>query len=151
MAWVLRRYLSAGLLGGIGIFFVIATVLALNELPSTQAVNQQMDVLVRNLVRLHATHIYADYWTCDKIAFVSNEQIICAVVYGNLKLGYNRYAPYYTQVSSDANAAYVYSLNSTYLSVHSDNPAPSAQAKMLKNGVMYRRVVMDGYIIYLRE
>jgi hypothetical protein len=151
VAWFLRRYLSAGLLGVIGIFFVIATVLALNELPATQAVNQQMDALVRDLVRLHVTHIYADYWTCDKIAFVSNEQITCAVVYRSLKPGYNRYAPYYTQVSSDANAAYAYSLDSTYLSVHSDNPAPSAEPKMLRNGVKYRRVVMDGYIIYLRE
>ena len=150
-SWFLRRYLSSALLGIIGILFVIATVMALNELPSTEAVNQQMDALVSDLIRLHATHIYADYWTCDKIAFVSNEQIICAVVDGKLKPSHNRYAPYYTEVSSDPNAAYAYPIDSSYLSAHSGNPSSSAEAKVLKTGVKYLRIVLDGYVIFLRE
>jgi hypothetical protein len=148
--WSLRRYLSAIVLGIIGLLFVIATVMALNELPSTRAVNQQMDALVRDMVRLHVTHIYADYWTCDKIAFVSNEQIVCAVVDGNLKPSHNRYAPYYTEVSSDPNAAYAYPVGSSYLSSNSGTPLSSAEAKVLKQG-HYRRVVMDGYVIFRRE
>jgi hypothetical protein len=137
-------------LGIIGILFVIATIMALNELPATEAVNQQMDALVSDLVRLHVTHIYADYWTCDKIAFVSNERITCAVVDGDLKPSHNRYAPYYTEVSRDPNAAYAYPIASSYLSAYSGNPSSSAETKILNSGVRYRRVVMDGYVIFLR-
>jgi hypothetical protein len=151
LGWFLRRYLSLALLGIIGILFVIATGRALNELPSTRAVNGQMDALVSDLVQLHVTHIYADYWTCDKIAFVSNEQITCAVVDGNLKPSHNRYAPYYAQVHSDPNAAYAYPIDSSYLAAHSGDPSESAETKILDTGVKYRRIVIDGYVIFLRE
>src|SRR2546423_12572362 len=37
--------------------------------PSTQAVNQHQETLISRLLRLHATHIYLEYWTCDRISF----------------------------------------------------------------------------------
>src|SRR6266851_9110036 len=107
-----KLVLGRGMLLIIGIVLLVGTINAFLEIPTVQAYNQQQDTLIHGLLRIKATHVYTDYWTCDSIAFLSREHIICAVVDGQLKvnLRYSRYAPYVPIVKADPDAAYVFPL-----------------------------------------
>jgi hypothetical protein len=75
-----------------------------SQLPDAQRMDQEQRALISALVRLGATRIYTDYWTCDRIAFVSRERIVCSVLDG----GPNRYEPYARLVSVTRHPAYVF-------------------------------------------
>jgi hypothetical protein len=96
--------------------------------------------LIANLQRIGAAHIYTDYWTCDRIAFVSQEKIICGVLDNDLQPSHNRYASYYTLVKADPRAAYVftYDLFSNTKLVQKAHLSRSA----------FQRFVFDGYVVY---
>ena len=130
-----KRVLGRGALLIIGFVLLVGTVNAFLEIPTVQANNKQQDILIHSLLRIKATHIYTDYWTCDSIAFVSREQIICGVVDGR-----NRYMPYYNIVKNDPNSAYVFPFNSPQDKqfIQQENVS----------GVHYRHYTFDGYHIY---
>ncbi len=117
------------LLGSIDTFALI---------PSVQAHNQQQRALVQDLLRLGATRIYADYWTCDLVIFLSQEQIICSVLNKQLQPGFDRYLPYRAIVHSDPQSSYVFPVKS-----------PQAVAIAAKiAGIHYRLTVVDNYDVY---
>jgi hypothetical protein len=92
----------------IGIFYLIGTIMVFAEIPTAQTYNQQDQALIARLESIGATHIYAGYWTCNKLIFLSQEKIICAVVFANLHHAQNRYQPYYAIVKADPHSAYVF-------------------------------------------
>ncbi|MBV9710608.1 MAG: hypothetical protein JO011_06815 [Ktedonobacteraceae bacterium] len=92
----------------VGIFYLIGTIIVLTEIPTAQTYNQQDQVLIARLESIGATHIYGGYWTCDKLTFLSQEKIICGVIFGNLRPAHNRYQRYYDIVKADPHSAYVF-------------------------------------------
>ena len=100
--------LNQGILLLIVMLFLIGTISIASDLPSSQQANQQQDELIARLERMGITHMYSDFWTCNRITFVSQEKIICGVTDSNLIPRYNYYAPYYTIVHADPYSAYVY-------------------------------------------
>lgn len=132
---VLLAFCSLSLLGGI---------LAINEVPAARSLNQQDANLIHTLEAFHVRHIYTDYWTCDTIAFESHEQIICAVVDSQMQpsIRYNRYLPYYTQVSSDPDASYVIPQNP----VEFEAAAIGTKAPFSQH---YHEIILNGYDIYV--
>jgi hypothetical protein len=84
--------------------FLYGVLSVFTELPDTQRMDQEQRALISALVRLGATRIYTDYWTCDRIAFVSRERIVCSVLDG----GPNRYEPFARLVSVTRHPAYVF-------------------------------------------
>ncbi len=115
----------------------------LSELPLAQAADGQEMQLIAGLTQHNITHIYTDYWTCDRLAFQSQEHIICGVLAGGCTLQrglHNRYAPYYTTVSQDPHAAYVI-LTSTRCD------AAIAQ-KMKRDGYTYITFTLNDYSVY---
>jgi len=127
----------------IGIVLLVGTMNAFLEIPTVQAYNQQQDTLIHGLLRIKATHIYTDYWTCDSIAFVSREQIICGVVDGQLKvnLRYSRYAPYVPIVKADPNAAYVFPLEAGKI--------PTFVKRVTLLPGHYQQFIFGNYVVYL--
>ncbi|MBO0790603.1 MAG: hypothetical protein J2P36_06595, partial [Ktedonobacteraceae bacterium] len=103
-----RQYTSTALLLGIGLVYLTATFLTLSEIPGTQAEHQRDLALINHLRSIGVRHFYTEYWTCDKLAFLSQEELICGVVASNLKPTHNREAGYYQAVSADPHAAYVF-------------------------------------------
>src|SRR6185437_14521693 len=75
---------------------------------ATRASYQADQTLIRDLERLGVRHMYTDYWTCDKVAFLSQERITCDTLKTDLSGGFNRYPPYVAQVAADPHAAYVF-------------------------------------------
>ena len=126
----------------IGIVLLVGTIGAFLEIPAVQANNRQQDVLIQGLLRIKATHIYTDYWTCDSIAFLSKEQIKCAVVTSLLQLDTrnNRYPPYKTIVTHDPNSAYVFPPGS--------NMIPAIDLRAARSPGHYRQFVFGGYVVY---
>ena len=135
-----RVILGRGLLVLIGVVLLIGTISAFLEIPTVQAYNRQQDALVQTLLRTHATHIYSDYWTCYRVAFVSRERIICGVINNSLQPSYNRYSGYYPIVKADPYAAYVFPAGSAQLTAIASQAARSPGR--------YQRYVFDGYVIY---
>src|SRR6266496_2700175 len=130
---------------GMYAFIIIAVATSLRlflETPTVQANNHQQVVLIQGLLRIKATHIYTDYWTCDSIAFLSREQIICASVDSQMRLQprYNRYAPYVPIVKADPKSAYVFTIQAGQIHAIAERMA-------LLSG-HYKQFIFGDYVVY---
>ena len=137
---IVKKTLICGCLLVFGATLVFGTVGTFSLVPTTQVANRQQSVLVDDLLQLHATRIYTDYWTCDLVAFLSREQIKCAVLDEGLQPGNNRYAPYKSIVDSTPNASYVFKVGSPQ--------STSFVKKIAQEGLTYRHTIADNYDIY---
>lgn len=135
----IRRIACTGILVSVGLIYLVGTLMVFTELPGAQADYQRNLSLIQHLHTIGASHIYTDYWTCDKIAFISQEQIICGVVGGELIPSHNREAGYYDIVKADPHSAYVFPLG---------YQTPALQKKLSLPGAHYRYYVFNGYYIY---
>jgi hypothetical protein len=149
---LLRRAVSSSVLSTLCIVLLIGIALAFAQLPDIQAQNRRDQALINNLLHMGIPHIYTDYWTCNKIAFVSNERVICGVVNGQLKPSHNRAPHYYSIVSSDPRAGYAFPIETSYVTRQGDQfVVPIIEQKIQETGKKYRRHVLDGYVIYQPE
>src|SRR5438270_1721764 len=124
----------------IAVILLMGFVNTEKAVPAIQALNQQQEALLSDLLRIHATHIYSEYWTCDRLIFQSNERIICAVVTNHIEYGYNRYEPYWSIVTKDPHAFYIFPLGSS--------PAFHFPRIMAFKHQHFRRYIFDGYVVY---
>jgi hypothetical protein len=125
-------FIAAVFLGGtISIFF---------ELPTVQTTDQGQQKLIHDLLHINVTHFYTDFWSCNRLAFLSKEQLICVVVDNYLQASSRGTPGYYAIVTSDPHAAYVFPVGSVRLTTLSKQAA-------LDPG-RYRRFAFDGYVIY---
>jgi hypothetical protein len=124
----------------IGSLFVVGVFKAFDEVPSATQRYQTDMHLVQDLGHLGIKHVYTEYWTCNKIAFLSNEQVICGVVSNQLTQSLNRYMPYYTTVVQDPGTAYVFPIT---------QPGRTHLLNVEHKLKVFHRYIMDGYIIYL--
>ncbi len=136
----LGRYGSRTLLALICVFLLIGTGILVSEIPAAQAANRHEADLIQQVEKMGITHLYTDYWSCDNMAFLSDEHLICSVVDNNLQPSHNRVPNYQNIVGSDTCAAYVFPTTATQL-----------QALLRKVALApkhYRHVVADNYSIY---
>ena len=126
----------------IGITFLLGTINTFTLTPGAQAKAQQQAALVHDLARMGATHIYTDYWTCDRVAFQSNEHIVCSVLDEQLQPGLNRYTPYQAIVSNAPHPAYVFPLASPQAIAFATKAATSNEH--------YQRFTLDGYVVFFK-
>lgn len=137
----LRRAGRYVVLSGVCAVLLLGMVQLFGITPAAQAHNAQFAALQVSLERAGVTHIYTDYWTCDRIAFQSQERITCSVLGNDLAPGLNRYPPYARAVAADPHAAYVFG-----------DGSPQALALAAEaNGAMrqYRLLELDGYVVYV--
>lgn len=124
----------------IALVYLAGTIMLFSEVPATQATNQRQTDLINHLVATGHTHIYTEYWECNKIAFESNERIICGVLYPHLEPSHNRTPGYWDIVHADSQAAFVFSIGSPQ-AVLLDQRMPTSKQK-------YERSIIDGYIVW---
>ena len=132
--------LKGGLLVLVAITFLSGTVRTFTEIPAAQAAYRSEEGLIQGLLRIGATRIYSEYWTCNRLTFHSQEQIICSALDEQLNPGFDRYLPYRFVVRTAPHPAYVFLLS-------------SKQAKLLKGQIPslhthYRQYVFENYIVY---
>jgi len=136
----LLAFINGPILIYIAVIWLMGYISIIQAIPSTQALNRQQEALITDLLRLRVTHIYSEYWTCDNIIFQSDERIICAVVTNHIEPGFNRYKPYYTIVTKDPHASFVFPLGSS--------PAFHFPRIMAFYHQHFRRYIFDGYVVY---
>lgn len=126
----------------IGAVFLIGTIATFMLVPGTQAFNQQDTTVIHDLAQAGITHMYSDYWTCDRLIFLSQEHLICGVVDEAMtEPGLNRYAPYYTEVQADPHSAYIFVAGSGY--------AYSFEHWRATTHARYHKLMFDGYVVYV--
>lgn len=112
-------------------------------IPQAQAINQQQELFIHDLLQRGITRIYADYWTCDRTTFQSEEQIICSDIYvlnGRLQ-AYDRFAPNYTIVHADPHAVYTLRIGSSEAKTF----ALQIESQSVQQYYHFR---LDGYEVY---
>lgn len=123
--------------------FLYGTVKTVTEVPLARAADAQEAQLIHGLLEHRIAHVYTDYWTCDRLAFQSQEHIICGVLTKGCTLerdSHNRYAPYYTIVSNDPEASYL---------IHTElNCDQAVNLKMAQQGKRYRTFTLNDYAVY---
>jgi 4-amino-4-deoxy-L-arabinose transferase-like glycosyltransferase len=126
----------------IGAVFLIGTIATFMLVPGVQASNQQDTTVIHDLSQADITHMYSDYWTCDRLVFLSQEHLICGVVdEGMTEPGLNRYSPYYTEVQADPHSAYIFVAGSDY--------AYSFEHWQATTHTSYHKLTFDGYVVYV--
>ena len=131
--------LKAGLLVLVATTFLLGTVRTFAGVAVAEAAYNQEGALVQDLLRVGATRIYSEYWTCNRLTFRSQEQIVCSTLDEHLKPGFDRYLPYRSIVRAAAHPAYVFPLHSQQSLV--------VQRELLTKG-HYRHYVFEGYDVY---
>jgi hypothetical protein len=126
------------------LLFVAGTFRTFMEIADAQSFYQQQDQVIQKLLDLGATHIYSEYWTCNRLIFQSNEKITCSVVNGNLKHGQDRYPLYYSIVKADAHPAYVFPLGVQQVAAIATKWKKDKQFRST-----YQQLTFDGYVIYV--
>jgi hypothetical protein len=127
----------------IGAVFLLGSISTISQIPQTQAINQQQETFIQDLLHRGITRIYSDYWTCDRTTFQSKEKIICSdirVINGQLK-AYDRYPPYVATVLADLHAAYT-------LKIGSLEAKTFAQTIDSQSGQQFLHFRLDGYEVY---
>lgn len=127
---------------------VLAVIVALlgtieifsTQLPLAQASSAGQQALISRLVQMGATHIYTDYDDCNRLAFLSNERIVCAVLDDGLQPGLDRYFPYRAQVASAPHPFYMFPIGSVQ--------AFLLEQKATQQHITYMRFVIGSYVVY---
>jgi len=119
--------LAASLLGTIDIFTIPLSLAHISF--------SKIEGLTDDLLRLGATHIYANSDDCTRISFTSGERVVCAVLDNGLQPGLDRYFPYRAMVASWPDPAYVF-------------PAGSPQAVLFQMKAAQQHITYRTYHIY---
>lgn len=69
---------------------IVGTVTTARQIPAARRNTARFANLIQTLESRHITYIFSDYWTCDRIMFLTNEHIICGVIDSTLNAGNNR-------------------------------------------------------------
>ncbi len=110
------------------------------QISSAHAGDQIQKDLIARLLQLHANKVYTDYEDCTRLAFLSNERIVCAVLDNGLQPGLDRYFPYRAIVAGAPHPFYVFRQGSPQSILFEQ--AAAAQH------IPYTRSLVDGYVIF---
>jgi hypothetical protein len=130
---------KVGVLVLVATTFLLGTVRTFAGVAAAEAAYNQEGALVQDLLHVGATRIYSEYWTCNRLTFRSQEQIVCSALDEQLKPGFDRYLPYRSIVRAAAHPAYVFPLHS--------QQSLDVQRELLTQG-HYRHYVFEGYDVF---
>jgi hypothetical protein len=132
--------LKGGLLLLIFLTFLSGMLRTFANIPAAQNAYEQEGALVQDLLKIGATRIYSEYWTCNRLTFRSREQIICSVLDDQLKPGFDRYLPYRFIVREAPHPTYIFPLGSKQADV--------LKHQMQSSSSRYREYTFEGYVVY---
>jgi len=136
----LTPFLRGGLFLLIFLTLASGTIRTFAEIPAAQTAYQEEGTLVQDLLKIGATRIYSEYWTCNRLMFRSREQIICSVLNDQLQPGFDRYLPYRSIVRAAPHPTYVFPAGSSIVGV--------LKNKLQSSSTRYRVFTFEKYIVY---
>jgi hypothetical protein len=72
------RWLSRASLILAALVVLGSTIATITTVPTAYANTQKQEKLAQDLLKMHVTRLYLEYWTCYRLMFQSQEQILCA-------------------------------------------------------------------------
>lgn len=111
-----------------------------HDVPAARTDQRQLVSLEQKLEELHITRFYSTYWTCGRIIFETQEQLICSNTYPDLSPGSDRYLPYRRIVEADPHPGFVYADGSPEI--------VTLESYLTRYHLKYERIKIDGYVIY---
>ncbi|GCE18839.1 hypothetical protein [Dictyobacter kobayashii] len=143
-------YAGCLLLATMAVILVIGTVMTFLEVPKAQAANYKRQDLANHLIKLGATRIYTDYWTCNSLAFASKERILCAVVDKNMDGNHNRVKEFRAAVDQDGWNASWLCAKDLNLTMPQYNCLPKVEHWINTTAPgRFTRYEIDGYVLYM--
>lgn len=139
----LNRAVRLGSLAGLLVIVVtllIGTVATFQQIPGTQDTYQNQQRLANDLLKIGATRIYTEYWTCNTLILISDERIICSNLRAQLQPGQDRYLAYQTAVHNAPGATYVFPANAPQIA--------AIEQKIRQDNIPYKRYEFDHYVVY---
>ncbi|MEU6074120.1 hypothetical protein [Micromonospora sp. NPDC047074] len=105
--------LSTAVLAALAATTLVVTVLfAATGTEASRVEERQARELADTLRAGGPREVYGDYWTCNRLIFNTGEEVVCAVLDGDLTPGQNRYRAYWRQVGRAARPGYVVRVDS---------------------------------------
>ena len=130
------------------IALLYGTYVTIGEIPAAVMASRMEYTVIDTLIKDKITHVYSGYWTCNRIAFESQDRITCGVVNGDLTgPGSNRYPPYYTISQNDPHTAYIFEMKNGFLYYQLSDLA-TIEKKLVLTGKKYRRLMIEDYVVY---
>lgn len=122
----------------------ISTVHIFREVPTESADQQHVEQLANRLKSMHVTRIYSDYALCNRLIYLSHEQIICGnTASRDATLGHSldRYSAYQDMLKKSSNPAFVY--------INGANQKATLEDLLAHEHITYQTVHSDEYTIYI--
>ncbi|MDG4786358.1 hypothetical protein O7626_10525 [Micromonospora sp. WMMD1102] len=138
----------AGILGAAVLALLVALLVGptghlVGEIGTIRAEERDQRRLARTLERAGVQAVYAEYWTCNRLVFVTRERVACAVLGENLRPGQDRYPAYPKRVGAAERPGFVF---------EAGGPADAAFQQHLRGSGVPARVTQVGrHRIYLPE
>jgi len=135
-----RRIPATAVLAAVAGLMVVATGALIRAVPAYETQARDERDLVVALDRLGLDRIYSEYWTCNRLTFVTRERVLCAVLDDRLHRGFDRYPPHAEAVWASPRPAYVLPI---------DEPIDGIFAARLRaSGISAQVDEVAGYHIY---
>ncbi|WP_281904130.1 hypothetical protein [Phytohabitans aurantiacus] len=109
-----RPLAGAGMVAILAGSMLAPTVALLRDAPRGQVVAREERALVDALHGLGVDRFYTEYWTCNRLAFATDEGVVCAALHDDLSPGHDRYLPYRAILEATPNPAYVLPIGSVH-------------------------------------
>lgn len=115
-----------------------------HEVPPESADQQHVEQLASKLESMHITRIYSNYALCNRLMYLSQEQIICGNTSAHnntLRHSLDRYTAYRDMVKKSPNPAFVY-IDGAYQKYF-------LEISLAREHVAYQTLRSDEYTIYI--
>ncbi len=114
------------------------------SVPAAYAEEQQQMQLVTDLLNMHITRVYLEYWTCYRLAFQSQERIVCAAPPYPATVGGTPYQGYAVALQNTPNPPFMFPASSTD-EIRAFNAYNQAHNKH------FREILLDGMALFIPE
>ena len=136
------KWLSRAAIVLIMLIWLVGTVYTITTVPAANADARQQEKLVQDLLKLNIRHVYVEYWTCYRLLFQSQEQILCARPPYPPVIGADRYEPDARLVEADRRAAYMFLADST-------REIMLFEQHIKARGEQFQKYTLDGMVVYV--
>jgi hypothetical protein len=141
------KWLSRAALLLVTLVVLACTVWTLTTVPAAYAQEQQEMQLVHDLLKLKVTRVYLEYWTCYRLLFQSQEQILCASPPYPTTIGGDPYLPDARAVQPDPN---VINPRVPFLfPANSSREIAEFEQYNKQHGKHFQKYMLDGMVLYI--
>lgn len=120
-------------------FFGTINIFA-TQFTQSRVIDRQQQDLIAFLLHQGDTRVYTGYDDCNRLAFLSNEKIVCAVLDNGFQPGLDRYFPYRAMVAEAAHPTYAFVENAPQTVLF--------EQKAAQRHVTYQKFLVAGYVVY---